>query len=201
MDPERERQIRSIFGRLDYQISHRLIKAQDEGFQMPCRAGCFGCCKEPVYAEKREVELIADRIRATPEPERSRVEEALKVAVHKLTHSPPGKRLMKEDMPNAYDFRAMNIWCPLLKDGKCSVYDIRPSSCRMHIAMSNPEKCHDDSLRRSQRFLMMNDLSTNSQSIGGMTERVFDNLLTLLHNELFGTTIFTGSAVEVKLEP
>lgn len=35
----------------------------------------------------------------------------------------------------------MNIECPLLKNSKCSVYDIRPISCSTHFVTSDPRLC------------------------------------------------------------
>jgi hypothetical protein len=41
-----------------------------------------------------------------------------------------------------------NVWlltripCPLLKDSKCSVYDVRPFQCRATWALADPYYCH-----------------------------------------------------------
>jgi hypothetical protein len=55
--------------------------------------------------------------------------------------------------PGAFVYRAAMLWCPLLKDGLCTVYDRRPIECRLFFAQGDPNKCADDRLRPKQKFM------------------------------------------------
>lgn len=86
---------------------------------LACKAGCFYCCHYKVGARAEEVFQIVDYVRT-------------KFSAPRL------QRLQEDVARNAATMRsktneeqlAANLPCPLLDNGQCSVYAVRPASCR-----------------------------------------------------------------------
>ena len=100
-----------------------------EGFR--CGSGCFHCCFDnPHGVSAIEVERIVTKIHAH---QKKRIE----------MYFQDWNQLPQEDSR-----LRQQVWkkkckpCPLLEDGKCSVYDVRPLACRSFFSIHNPEWCH-----------------------------------------------------------
>lgn len=114
---------------------------------------------------------------------------------------------VRHDLPNAFAYRADNLWCPLLdKDGTCSVYDRRPMECRVFFAQGSPKGCEVDSLRPQQKF------ATIPEAVGLVIDKAFndikpgesetyDHIGALLGEELFGRTFPTNSRITISKSP
>jgi Fe-S-cluster containining protein len=88
-----------------------------------CRAGCTSCCYLMVQGTPYEVLAIARHLLATKTPAEI---ESLKQRLQAVAEVPPDPVLRLEaKMP-----------CALLEDGRCSVYEHRPSVCRMTLSQS-----------------------------------------------------------------
>lgn len=81
----------------------------------PCRDGCSHCCNMATLMsldEAREVERATGR---------------------KLTM--PTDTVLLADHVEAQRDRYNGVPCSMLKDGRCSIYDVRPFSCRVHYVL------------------------------------------------------------------
>ena len=84
-----------------------------------CRAGCAHCCHQAVGVTPPEVFAIYDHLRAT---RTGRDLEALLARVRAAddrTRGMPAAERISADLP-----------CPFLRDERCSIYEVRPLSCR-----------------------------------------------------------------------
>jgi Fe-S-cluster containining protein len=97
-----------------------------------CFKGCSACCSEPVYVSSAEVEDIVTHL---SDEQKDVIKEKLLVWIEKT------KGILGEKMPAAVKYRALNAVCPFLKDGLCSIYERRPTSCRAWYATGKPEDC------------------------------------------------------------
>jgi len=96
-------------------------KAEQTGVALVCRAGCSLCCWLRVDVYAPEVFLIADTLRKELTP--LELEELLK----RLTsHAELITQL------TVFEHASRNVACPLSRDGWCSVYTVRPHTCRRH---------------------------------------------------------------------
>lgn len=113
---EFDRAARSALAHTDA-LNEKLIP--EFGLQLACRAGCSLCCWLRVDAYAHEIFLIARHIRARFTP------EALAALTERLA-------LHREQvLPlTPFEHATRNIACPLLQDGRCSVYSVRPHACR-----------------------------------------------------------------------
>jgi len=83
-----------------------------------CRKGCAYCCHVTVTARAPEIFLIASRIRASSKAELADFLSRIRAADQRTRHM-TGQERASEKIP-----------CALLKDGACSVYEVRPGACR-----------------------------------------------------------------------
>ena len=171
----------AIHQRADKVIAAALAR---DGTKPPCCAGCFHCCREPVYSTLSEVrdllELLTDEEREEVKTKTSAWLERFLAAGYK-----------EQIEPGAFDYRRLNLWCPLLKNGLCSAYERRPLACRVHIAYESSKGCEDDNLRPKQKFATFPDFikSLNAQRLEGLEDgevEIYDHLGVLLAMELLG---------------
>ncbi|MDC0677580.1 YkgJ family cysteine cluster protein [Sorangium atrum] len=84
-----------------------------------CRAGCDHCCHQSVGVTPPEALAIADHLRSTlSDAELARVAQHVS-GCHDRTRSLPSAERFSPDHP-----------CPFLRSGRCSIYEVRPLSCR-----------------------------------------------------------------------
>ena len=103
---------------LDHAFAEELSRS---GSTIACCAGCFYCCHLKVDVQPRDAFRIVDFIRSHFSPEKQ--EEVLRKA----------QINWEKIQPMTYHQHAgANLACPLLQDGRCSVYPVRPSTCRIH---------------------------------------------------------------------
>lgn len=113
-------------------------------FNPPCKAGCFWCCYEALFVSEHEVDYILASMTPT------QIEELKPRLINWLECS---KEMMKLPYSDniGITYRLANIPCPLLVEGKCSVYATRPLGCRTFFAHSHPENC-EMPMRTKQKF-------------------------------------------------
>ena len=84
-----------------------------------CRAGCAHCCHQAVGVTPPEVFAIYDHLRAT------RTADELAAIVARLRVADDRTRGLA-----AVDRLSPEYPCPFLDDARCSIYEVRPLSCR-----------------------------------------------------------------------
>jgi Fe-S-cluster containining protein len=102
----------------------RIAAAPDVG-TLACRAGCPWCCYFTVDVRAAEVFRILDFVEQsfTPE-EKARVFGEVRANSAALSKLGEGERVTR------------NVKCPFLNEGRCTVYQTRPQSCRNYHATS-----------------------------------------------------------------
>jgi Fe-S-cluster containining protein len=104
------------------QLNERAI--QQAGARLDCCAGCSICCSLRIEVYAHEVFLIADHVLTT-------FSDAELIALKERLASHSEKVLPLTPLEHA----TSNIVCPLLRDGLCSVYAVRPQTCRRHHSL------------------------------------------------------------------
>ena len=111
-------------------------------------------CETPFCCNQRvDVELVEALVlfRHAAEHARPQLEEAIRRG--HLLHS--ARPTAERGPPIAEDeaFFRRRVACPFLVKGRCSIYRVRPWSCRTHYMASNPLKCRDE-LQPSETYSM-----------------------------------------------
>jgi Fe-S-cluster containining protein len=94
---------------------------QQTGAKLHCHAGCSICCTLRVDVFAHEVFLIAHHIRS-----HFSAEETALLFGRLAAHAEKVLAL------TPFEHATQNIVCPLLQNGRCSIYTVRPQSCRRH---------------------------------------------------------------------
>jgi Fe-S-cluster containining protein len=100
----------------------RIAAAPDAG-TLACRAGCTWCCHFTVDVRAVEVFAILDFLSQSFTPdEKARVLAEIRANSVALQGLGEGERVTR------------NLRCPFLKDARCTIYAVRPLSCRNYHA-------------------------------------------------------------------
>jgi len=100
----------------------RLAAAADTP-TLACKDGCFWCCYFTVDARPVEVLRIAEFMdRELPATERARVVTEIKANAEILAALDVEERARR------------NLKCPFLAAGRCTIYSVRPQTCRNYHA-------------------------------------------------------------------
>jgi Fe-S-cluster containining protein len=100
----------------------RIAAAPDVG-TLACRAGCTWCCYFTVDVRAAEVFRILDFVEQSFTPE-----EKARVYAEVRANSVALRKLGEDERVTR------NVKCPLLNEGRCTVYETRPQSCRNYHA-------------------------------------------------------------------
>lgn len=94
---------------------------EQEEIRLACRQGCSLCCSLRVDVFAHEIFPLARHIRSHFTPgEISRLLERLAQHTETVTALTP------------FEHATTNLPCPMLQEGSCTVYEVRPHSCRRH---------------------------------------------------------------------
>ncbi|WP_166443065.1 YkgJ family cysteine cluster protein [Phragmitibacter flavus] len=138
------RALRNAYSAVDALVGE-VIDANET--ELACKKGCFLCCYLRVDAKAHEILNIADYVEASFSGlERGALNARL-------------EEHQKTVEPLSYEQHiGTNVPCPLLIDGMCSVYSVRPFGCRRHqsqdfdscqYSYDNPEDIHHPSARNN----------------------------------------------------
>lgn len=109
--------------------SEEIISREINGLEIKCEAGCSWCCHQLIIVTcaadgETILETVKARLSESEFEAFSRMIREQAGAISKLPHTEAEK----------------HRWpCPMLKDGKCIVYDVRPVACRS--VFSTDEEC------------------------------------------------------------
>ena len=104
-----------FIGKLQRGVDQVQQSAQAAGLAIDCRSGCSHCCSARVEALDPEVFRIAAVLQKRPSAELAALTERLREHAALAR----GTTAQRHRMP-----------CPLLEKNLCTVYDVRPATCR-----------------------------------------------------------------------
>lgn len=115
-----------------YTVLDKVTEHRSKNMGATCKKGCDSCCYLFTSMGIPEGLLIAEHLLQSGEWEK--ILPALKqAAIDSSFEGVTKTSYFKKKLP-----------CVFLKDGLCSIYDIRPACCRLHVVISPPENCSPD---------------------------------------------------------
>lgn len=99
----------------------RLAGAPDLS-SLDCRAGCSWCCHFSIDVRAAEVFRILDHLSTLPQSEQQRLRARIETNAQQLAGMDEEQRAR------------INIECAFLRDNQCSIYELRPQTCRNYHA-------------------------------------------------------------------
>lgn len=112
----------------------------DEGIIPTCRLGCSYCCRFHIPINMAEAHALAQYIKREWSPEQISALRRRTRRWHEWEHSLPG-RVPSAPLDPPAELADYEHCCPLLVDGACSAYAVRPVVCRTHFVRTNPLSC------------------------------------------------------------
>ena len=135
-------------------------KAGDAGHNVPCGKGCGACCSYMVPLSAPEALHIGRDIGPLSESSDPDTAEALAKAAGRIINSWPESPLVSADGDDG-DMMALGKWyasldlqCPFLSRGTCTIYDKRPIACREHAVIGSAGDCAGFDPARGNRLEM-----------------------------------------------
>lgn len=105
--------------------------ARSTGAAIACAAGCTFCCHQRVGVLPHEAIAIVRYLRTNVAQEDA-------AAIERQVH----RNASRIDAMTAEEHRRANIPCAFLRDGRCSVYAVRPLACASYHSMSR-NRCEE----------------------------------------------------------
>lgn len=129
-----------------------IYKKVDEGIEQfsayaPCKKGCSTCCSLYLDCTAIEAENIRRYvIENKTEEEIEKIKNKLTYMKGLLTTTPRPYELDERELDDLYlTYASKHIPCMFLNDeGACSIYEVRPLSCRKFIVFSSADKCKNN---------------------------------------------------------
>ena len=151
--------------------------------RLDCKEGCsYCCCKPGVLVSVPELLRIVDRVQTTFD---AAGVAALRDRARRYVEQLAGRSV---DAPTDESFP-----CPLLSDGRCSVYDVRPLTCRGYNSTSVDacRRAHDSRDVLVPIFSVIKDV-TDGTTVGAATA--------LGHVGVNDSLVDLGTALNIALE-
>jgi len=132
----------------DVLISEAKAATKREGKAITCRVGCTACCDQPVPVTEQEAQFYGEFVDILPADTREAVRERAAATVRALESEGLLPALEQADRLGPREARTlatryfrMQMPCPFLEGGSCSIYEHRPLSCREYLVTSPSERC------------------------------------------------------------
>lgn len=115
--------VHEMYSAIDEFIDSFLQFAKTNNKTTDCKRGCSWCCYQPVFALNHEIETLNHFILQNFDKQiRSEIQKRAASKQSKLRDL-KGEELLNSKFP-----------CPLLKDGYCLAYKVRPMACRIYLS-------------------------------------------------------------------
>jgi len=118
-------------------------QAEKNGHAVSCRKGCSACCRYLVPLSIAEVCRLQHEFLQVPDDRRIPIlKSCVESASAILAHGPSDIEDKADNLPALSEwYIGLNIQCPFLLNGLCSLYEMRPLACREYYVSSRPALC------------------------------------------------------------
>lgn len=148
-------QFRNIYNKvLDLFDKYQSTILTNSSITCTCKSGCSFCCYHWVEdVNSFEAEIISDYLRSNmPEKipqiikictsDQDELERLFTIIQNRLKDESENEEIDETDLLLSV-FYQMKRPCPLLDiNGNCSIYPVRPLTCRVYMSFSDPSFCH-----------------------------------------------------------
>ncbi len=132
--------VKRVFSSIDEAVNYELDRLHiEEGVEASCKSGCFQCCGHHILTNVAEAKTLTQYIRHKFSADQI---EALKIRTQQW-HKWDATRSVRVNTAQERnrDTFSTHQYCPMLVEGKCKAYPVRPLICRRHFVSSDPSLC------------------------------------------------------------
>lgn len=132
--------VNGVYSSVDAATSCELARLRSEDGIVPsCKSGCCHCCRYHILTNIAEAHVLAEYVRRELSADQINDLRVRTQQWHEWDNSRPGRPAAS--MNDEADLSSYEHCCPLVVDGACSVYPVRPVVCRSHFVSSHPRSC------------------------------------------------------------
>ena len=133
--------VKGVYASVDQEIACGLDRLRrQEGIVSSCKAGCCRCCRYHILINVAEAQTLSQYVRREMSADQINRLRARTGQWHAWNDSRPG-RYPPPAGGEQTDLTHTAYCCPLLVNGRCIAYPVRPVVCRAHHVASDPEWC------------------------------------------------------------
>jgi hypothetical protein len=137
---QQENFIKSVYSSVDDAAACELRRLRSEDGIIPsCKLGCFHCCRYHILTNILEAHTLAQYVKRELWPEQIDALRKRTQQWHEWDHSRRG--YPSSNIDRQIDISTYDHCCPLLVNGACMAYPVRPVVCRTHFVGSHPILC------------------------------------------------------------
>lgn len=133
-------------------------RASGAGVKVPCRKGCGACCRYLIPLSAPEALRMGREIGSLSGDCEASTARALTAAAGRILEGWSESPFSQSD-PDARDIESVGRWyaslnldCPFLREGLCTIYEKRPIACREHAVLGDAGHCEGFSPGRGNRL-------------------------------------------------
>ena len=134
--------VTGVYSAMDEATADRMDRLRsEEGIVPACTRGCCHCCRYHIVTSIAEAHTLAQYVKRELSLDQIDDLRLRTQQWHAWDHSQPGRH-PSAPIVAPVDLSHYEPCCPLLVEGVCSVYPVRPVVCRTHFVCSHPVFCY-----------------------------------------------------------
>ena len=127
-----EKFVNGVYASVDEEVRRELIRLRSEDDVIPtCKLGCYHCCRQHILTNIAEANSLVQYVKRE-----FSIDQIYELRLRTQQWYPSTNIDQKIALSDDY-----NLYCPLLVEGACSAYSMRPVICRTHFVCSDPSSC------------------------------------------------------------
>jgi hypothetical protein len=136
-----ERFVRGVYASVDEATARGLDRLRrEDGVVASCRRGCAHCCSYHIVTNIAEAHALVQYVKRELSAEQIDDLRGRTRQWHEWDNAQPGRH-PSVDLDERAGLASYTACCPLLVDGACIAYPVRPVVCRTHFVCSHPVAC------------------------------------------------------------
>ena len=133
--------VNGVYSSVDKATAGKLDRLRSEDGIIPtCKLGCCYCCRYHILTDIAEAHALAQYVKRELSADQINVLRIQTQQWHEWDDSRRG-RYPSANINEQTDLSNYDHCCPLLVNGACSAYPVRPVVCRTHFVCSHPLSC------------------------------------------------------------
>jgi hypothetical protein len=133
--------VNAVYSSVDDATARGLDRLRREDGIIPvCKLGCFHCCRYHILTNIAEAHTLAQYVKREFSSDQINNLRMRTKQWHEWDNTRPG-RYPSAKIDEGTDLTNYEHCCPLLVNGACSAYPVRPVACRTHFVCSHPLYC------------------------------------------------------------
>ncbi|HUT31328.1 MAG TPA: YkgJ family cysteine cluster protein [Sedimentisphaerales bacterium] len=127
-------------------------KIRQQGGHIACRPGCCACCHYLVPLSVPEAFRLMQEVLSLPESRQKLVQRVWLLTARRILRRKPPHEVLNQPLDHsakaASELNAISNWyrslkqpCPFLREGLCTIYEIRPLACREYFVEGSYRAC------------------------------------------------------------